>query len=189
MDNEEPKENNETPNSNENNLISLENYDFSNKSKLINSPRSLNACLRLGIEISELYKISMDDFKQKYPDVRYLDKELLELRYKGENDFRKKTAEQAKEERNKIIEEEKNKKNEEKDGDKNNEEQNKDEDTIKWEKLIEKEKKGIEKIKKRQRQNIESLIEEQINKELLIKVTEVKEQLKREREEEAKKVR
>ena len=55
------------------------------------------------------------------------------------------------------------------------------------EKLIEKEKKGIEKIKKRQRQNIESLIEEQINKELLIKVTEVKEQLKREREEEAKK--
>ena len=111
MDNEEPKENNETPNSNENNLISLENYDFSNKSKLINSPRSLNACLRLGIEISELYKISMDDFKQKYPDVRYLDKELLELRYKGENDFRKKTAEQAKEERNKIIEEEKNKKN------------------------------------------------------------------------------
>ena len=95
----EPKENNETPNSNENNLISLENYDFSNKSKLINSPRSLNACLRLGIEISELYKISMDDFKQKYPDVRYLDKELLELRYNGENDFRKKTAEQAKEEK------------------------------------------------------------------------------------------
>ena len=38
----------------------------------------------------------------------------------------------------------------------------------KWEKVLENEKRAIEKIKKKQRQNIESMIEEQINKELII---------------------
>ena len=48
-----------------------------------------------------------------------------------------------------------------------------------------KRKKNIEKIKKKQKQNIENLIGEQITKELTIKELEIKEQLKREREEEA----
>ena len=187
MENEEQKENNETPQeSDSKNLISLDNCDFSNKSNSLNSPRSLKACQRLGIELSELYQLNMDDFKKKYPEVRYLKDDLIKMRYEAEEKFRNETIKQVKEERKKIIEEENNNKNDEKE-ETNNNEQNKDEETLKWEKIIENEKKGIEKIKKKQRQNIETIIEEQINKELIVKVTEVKEKIRREREEEAKK--
>ena len=195
-------ENNETPTQEtpQNNLISLDNCDFSNKSNIINSPRSIKACLCLGIELAELYKLNMDEFKKKYPEVKKLDEELLKLRYDAEEKFRESTVEQAKKERQKIIEEEekgnKNNQNNKKDEKKNNGEnkeenqenqENKDEETLKWEKIIEKEKKGIEKIKKRQKQNIENLIEEQINKELIVKVNEVKEQIKKEKEDSNKK--
>ena len=73
MENEEKKENNETPEQETKNLISLDNCDFSNKSNRINSPRSLKACLSLGIEFSELYQLSMNEFKNKYPEVKKLD--------------------------------------------------------------------------------------------------------------------
>ena len=190
MNNEAQNENTEAQKENtDKNLISLDNCDFSNKSNVLNSPRSIEACLRLGIERAELYQLSMDEFKKKYPEVKNLSDELIKLRYDAEEKFRNDTIKQAQEERNKIISEnEKNKKNENKENNNNDEQpQNKDDDITKWEKLIENEKKGIEKIKKRQRQNIESLIEEQINKELIIKVNEVKDQIKKEKEEEAKK--
>ena len=190
MNNEAQNENTEAQKENtDKNLISLDNCDFSNKSNVLNSPRSIEACLRLGIERAELYQLNMDEFKKKYPEVKNLSDELIKLRYDAEEKFRNETIKQAQEERNKIINEnEKNKKNENKENNNNDEQpQNKDDDIAKWEKLIENEKKGIEKIKKRQRQNIESLIEEQINKELIIKVNEVKDQIKKEKEEEAKK--
>ena len=50
------QENNETEEKKPKKLISIENVDLSNKSQIINSPRSLEACLRVGIEPSELYK-------------------------------------------------------------------------------------------------------------------------------------
>ena len=167
------------------NLISLDNCDFSNSANILNSPRSLEACLRLGVEISELYQLNMDDFKKKYPEVKNLSEDLIKLRYEAEEKFRNDTIKQAKEERNKIIEEnekEKNNNNKQENNNNSDEQQNnKDDEIANWEKLIENEKKGIEKIKKRQRQNIESLIEEQINKELIIKVNEVKDQIKKEK--------
>ena len=190
MNNEAQNENTEAQKENtDKNLISLDNCDFSNKSNVLNSPRSIEACLRLGIERAELYQLSMDEFKKKYPEVKNLSDELIKLRYDAEEKFRNDTIKQAQEERNKIINEnEKNKKNENKENNNNDEQpQNKDDDIAKWEKLVENEKKGIEKIKKRQRQNIESLIEEQINKELIIKVNEVKDQIKKEKEEEKRK--
>ena len=95
MDQEEQKKN----------LISLENCDFSNTSNILNSPRSLQACLQLGIEISELYQLNMDEFKKKYPEVKNLSDDLIQLRYDAEEKFRNDTIKQAKEERNKIIEE------------------------------------------------------------------------------------
>ena len=101
MDQEEQKKN----------LISLENCDFSNTSNILNSPRSLQACLQLGIEISELYQLTMDEFKKKYPEVKNLSDDLIQLRYDAEEKFRNDTIKQAKEERNKIIEENEKEKN------------------------------------------------------------------------------
>ena len=179
---ESPQENNSK------NLISLENCDFSNNSNILNSPRSIEACLRLGVETSELYKLTLEEFKNKYPETKNMEQDLVKLRYDAEEKFRNDTIILVKEERNKIIDEINKKKNENvKNEEKNNEDKDKDNDAKKWEKMIEKEKKGIEKIKKLQRQNIESLITEQINKELIIKVSEIKEQKKKEKEKEAKK--
>ena len=106
------EENEETPEDNSKKVISLDNADFSNKSQIINSPRSLEACLRVGVDPSELYKLNMDEFKKKYPDVKKLSQELLKYRYEAEEKFREETVKQVVAERNKIIEEE-NKKNEE----------------------------------------------------------------------------
>ena len=75
------------------------------------------------------------------------------------------------EEKKKEGEENNNKENNENKGDKGDKDKDLEE---KMKKIIEDEKKAIEKIKKRQRQNIESLIESQINKELMIKTNEEK---------------
>jgi hypothetical protein len=101
------EENNETPEDKPKKVISVDNADFTNKSQMINSPRSLEACLRVGIEPSELYKLNMNDFKKKYPDVKELSQELLKYRYDAEEKFRCETVEQVKKERNAIIESEK----------------------------------------------------------------------------------
>jgi hypothetical protein len=107
------QENNETEEKKPKKLISIENVDLSNKSQIINSPRSLEACLRVGIEPSELYKLNMDEFKKKYPDVKELSEDLLKYRYDAEEKFRRETLEQVKQERIEIIENEKQKKEEE----------------------------------------------------------------------------
>ena len=110
---EENEGNEETPEDNSKKVISLDNADFSKKSQIINSPRSLEACLRVGVDPYELYKLNMDEFKKKYPDVKKLSQELLKYRYEAEEKFRDETVKQVVAERNKIIEEE-NKKNEKK---------------------------------------------------------------------------
>ena len=91
---------------NKNNLISLENVDFSNNSQKINSPRSIKACLNLGIKPYELYKLSIIQFKEKYPDVMKLNEFLYNFRYEQEDKFRIAMIKLATEERNKIIEKE-----------------------------------------------------------------------------------
>ena len=90
------QDNGETPEENTKKLISLENADFSNRSQLLNSPRSIEACLLIGIEPSELYKLSMDDFKKKYPEVKRLSQDLLKYRYEAEEKFRNDTIEEVK---------------------------------------------------------------------------------------------
>ena len=80
----------------------------------MNSPRSLEACYRLGIAPSELYQITLEDYKIIYPDVRSLPKELQDMRYDAAEKYRNDSIEQVKEERNKIIEELEKKEQEEK---------------------------------------------------------------------------
>ena len=102
---------NETPpDDNSKKVISLENANFTKKSQPLNSPRSLEACYHLGIEPSELYKLNMDEFNKKYPEVKRLSQDLVKYRYEGEEKFRNETIEDVKKERERIIEEIKKKK-------------------------------------------------------------------------------
>jgi hypothetical protein len=93
-------------NKNEKEIISLDNADFSNQDKLINSPRSIKACYSLGIRVFELYKLSEKQFKEKYPDVFTLSPELYKYRYDSEEKFRLTLIKLVMEERKKIIEKE-----------------------------------------------------------------------------------
>ena len=146
---------------------------------MINSPRSLQACEQLGVEPLELYQLTLDKFKEKYPELINSNEKLIQIRYDAEEKFREETIKQVKEVRTKIIEDSEKKKEE------TTKDMNKsttkgynpggDDVDKKWEKILESEKKAIEKIKKKQRQNIESMIEDQINKELMVKVNEAKE--------------
>ena len=81
---------------------------------MINSPRSLEACRRIGVEPSELYQLNFEQFAKKYPEVINLDNKLFQFRYDAEEKFRKDTVEQIKSERKKIIEMEKKKEEKEK---------------------------------------------------------------------------
>lgn len=58
------EESKEEPEENEKKLISVDNANFSKKSQLLNSPRSLEACLHLGVDPTELYQLNMNEFKK-----------------------------------------------------------------------------------------------------------------------------
>ena len=158
---------------------------------MINSPRSLRACEQLGVDPLELYQLTTEKFKEKYPELINANEKLFQIRYEAEEKFREETIKQVKEGRKKIIAEESKKKEEtskemKKSNSKLNNNNNEEVDK-KWEKILEKEKRAIEKVQKKQRQNIESLIEGQINKELMIKVNEAKEIINKKKEEENEK--
>ena len=113
----------------------------------MNSPRSLQACFQLGIDPSELYQMTMDEFKLLNPDVRHLPQDMLQYRYDAEEKYRTESINQVKELRKKIIEEDNKKVDEEKDEKK--EEENKNELDEKMKKIKEEELKALEKIKKK----------------------------------------
>ena len=77
---------------------------------MINSPRSLKACEQLGVEPNELYKLTKEKFKEKYPELINMNEKLIQIRYDAEEKFREETIKQVKEARTKIIEEEEKKK-------------------------------------------------------------------------------
>ena len=166
------------------NFITVENADFSNQKNMINSPRSLQACKELGILPKELYKISIEEFKSQNPTLFNLEEKLLQFRFEGYEKFRNESIELVRKKREEII----NKEN--------------DEDytpsitkngnyffirSIK--KMKEDEKKMIEKFKKRQKNNLRNIIEQQINRELLIKSEKKKEWKQQKREEELMKIK
>ena len=99
--------------SSQKNYISIINADLTNKSKgLINSPRTIKACLFLGVSIEELYKPTFEEFKSKNPDLIHLSQEMLKFQYDGREKIRIKTVNRVKNERMKIVKaQQKNKKN------------------------------------------------------------------------------
>ena len=88
----------------------MDSIDFNSKTQRLNSPRSLEACRKLGIDPLELYSISLEEYKAKNPESRNLPKEILDMRYEAIENYRNKSIDDAKELRAKIIEEEEKKK-------------------------------------------------------------------------------
>ena len=147
--------------------ISIINADLENKSKdKINSPRTLKACFHLGIEVEELYKQTFEEFKSKNNDLIHLSPEMLKFHYDGREKIRIKTINKVKKERENIIKEEEKYKKMSK-----NQTRTKNSKTSEMDKkrMIENGKKSIELVLKRQRLNIETILEDQINQELMMK--------------------
>ena len=73
-------------------LINILNADLTNKSKgIINSPRTIKACLHLGVIIEELYKPTFEEFKLQNPDINHLSQEIMKFHYDGREKIRIKT--------------------------------------------------------------------------------------------------
>ena len=79
--------------------LNLENFDEETKEKIIlNSPRSIEACLRTGISATELLKRSQESFEEKG-----LSKDVVVLRYNHFETRRKEKIELLREERQKVL--------------------------------------------------------------------------------------
>ncbi len=69
-------------------MTTLENFDPHQTKARINSPRSLDACKRQGIDPNELLYVSMEEYKQRVKK-RGLDPELLKIRWEHHEEKRK----------------------------------------------------------------------------------------------------
>eukprot|EP00347_Sterkiella_histriomuscorum_P002584 403367581 len=80
-------------------MISLENIDeYIGTKQVINSPRSLEACARLGLNPKELVFKPMEEFKDKN-----LEQDIVKMRYQHHEQKRKEHIYKAKKERQDII--------------------------------------------------------------------------------------
>ena len=104
--------------------ISLENFNYESKKQRLNSPFSLKACKLQGVTEEDLYKITLEDYIQLYPESKKLPKELQQERYDNYEENRTKTIDILKETRNNLIEE--NEKQQEKEKEKEKEEKEKE---------------------------------------------------------------
>ena len=64
-----------------NNINTLETVDFKNKKVRINSPKSKQALLSLGLSENELYEISMKEYIENHPELKKASSEVQEKRY------------------------------------------------------------------------------------------------------------
>ena len=175
------------------------NADFTDKRTMIDSPRSIKACLNLGIQVSELIQLDLEEFKSKYPEIRSLDPEMIKYRYNAAEKFRIQSINLLKRERQRIIEEEENGQTGETlrntltnmsrtagtgGWTKGALGFNQTSDDEKMEQILSDQRKAIQKIKQKQRQDIQALIKSQIDKEISEKINIEKERRQREKEEE-----
>ena len=152
---------------------------------MINSPRSLRACKELGILPTELYKLSIDEYKKKDKAYFTLDQKLLNVRYDGYEKFRNDSIALVKKRREILILREKEKEVKEKDRDKLSKKSKSEISFLakSLEKMKYGEKKAMDNLKNQQRKNIKSIIEDQINHEMLQKMDQKKEWKQQKREE------
>jgi hypothetical protein len=152
---------------------------------MINSPRTIKACQELGIIPSELYKISLEEYKSTYKLPLTMDQKIIKMRYDGYEKFRKESITLVQKRREVIIANENN-------GKKKPKNIKKSKTNIVYiykslDNIKNGEKKAIEKFKSQQRKNIKSMLKSQIEEELLKKRELKKEWIQKKREEKQKK--
>ena len=123
---------------------------------MINSPRSIKACKQLGIIPSELYQISLEEYKKQNPDSFNLKPKILQFRYDGHEKLRLDSIALVKKRREEMINNNKNI---------NAKIKNKNEYDKNLEKVKEIEKKAMSNLKNQQKKNIRSILEAQMNEE------------------------
>ena len=62
-------------------LKNLDNIDFTNINERLNSPRSLEACRKCGVDPLNLYYVEQYVFKNNNPEMRALPKDIQRLRF------------------------------------------------------------------------------------------------------------
>jgi len=152
---------------------------------LINSPRSLKACQELGILPIELYKLSLDEYKNKNKTSFTLEQKMLKMRYDGYDRFRKDSIILVKKRREALIDKEKNKVE-------RNVKKSKSDNTYIAEslkKMKEEERKELENLKNQQKHNIINLLETRINEDILKRVEKKNEWRHQKKEEYFKKIK
>ena len=83
--------------------------NFNNQNQSLTSPRSLEACKRLGILPQELYYQNFNEYYNSHPELMVLSKEIQKIRYDHVEKIRQDSIELIKEKRLEIIKEEKKK--------------------------------------------------------------------------------
>ena len=189
---ENPDNNDEKQKQNKGEYISILNADFTDKRTFMDSPRSIQACLNLGIQASELIQLDLEEFKEKYPEVRSLSPEMLKYRYNAAEKFRIQSINLIKKERQRIMEEDEvspdglrrtltNMSRTAGSGGWNKVTDTSSLPDDKMEQILMEQKKAIQKIKQKQRQDIQAMIKEQIDKEISEKVNIEKQRRQREK--------
>jgi hypothetical protein len=70
----------------------------------LNSPRSLEACKRIGIKPNDLMHMDIEIYRNSSQDLKHLPKEVLELRYSYVEKLRGENINLCREERRRMIE-------------------------------------------------------------------------------------
>jgi hypothetical protein len=148
--------------------------DFTNKKIRLNSPRSKNALLSLGLDENQLYEISKKEYIDSHPELKQASEEVQDKRYEHFNNRRLKSIEEAKKIREDIINE--------LDRNNNKEDQEEQVGQSTQEELIKKELEKLELIKKQQIGEIKNMIEYEYNQKEAYKKNKQKEKEREEKE-------
>jgi len=145
----------------------------------------LKACQELGILPIELYKLSLDEYKNKNKTSFTLEQKMLKMRYDGYDRFRKDSIILVKKRREALIDKEKNKVE-------RNVKKSKSDNTYIAEslkKMKEEERKELENLKNQHKHNIINLLETRINEDILKRVEKKNEWRHQKKEEYFKKIK
>ena len=162
-------------------LITIDNCDFMDRQKRINSPRTLKACEINGVIPEELYFLNYKDYLSAHPEITNLPDEIKRYRFNLLEKIRLKTIKLIKSKRNELIEKKarNNKKNEDYFVNTHKKfignfesfepEYHRGNMTFseKMSNMLSMEKANIKKLKLKQKHNIEFIIEQQMKADLI----------------------
>ena len=98
LDHKYKHQNMSTPHLHDHHHVTLENFEELGRNHVINSPRSIEACLRLGLDTADMVPKSVDDFKG-----RFIPDSVAQVKWEHSEQRRGEALEEAKQERNTIV--------------------------------------------------------------------------------------